>query len=174
MYPLARRSFTVLVLAGAVGGWRGATAAEPNGFVREAADALEFQVRAATLASTVATNKDIKEYAVAILPDHKAVLDKLKKVAGDGDTSASAAEAKLPQKYTDMLDKLRAAPTASFDALYVEIQIGTYRDLLVMFSNYSDKTEDAETRRVAAAFLPILKEHQARLEKLSKALPRPA
>jgi len=141
-------------------------------FAKAAAEAIGFQAQAARLASGVSTNKDIKAYAVTMLADYSAAVTRFKQSAAE--TSVKAVPEELEGKLKDMLDKLKMAPTASFDSLFVDTQVAMHRDLLVLFSDYAGAGENPALKKFAADFLLVLQDHQLRLETLAKAMPRPA
>lgn len=141
-------------------------------FAKGAGEAIVFQAQAARLASGVSTNTEVKAYATTVLADYSAAITKFKQALGDAKLRDPPEE--LDGKLKDILDKLKTAPTASFDSLYVDNQVAIHRDLLVLFTEYSGAGEHPGLRKFAADFLLILQDHQIRLEKLAKALPRPA
>ena len=55
----------------------------------------------------------------------------------------------LSGKLKDMIDKLKMAPTASFDSLFVDTQVAMHRDLLVLFSDYAGSGENPALSGVA-------------------------
>jgi putative membrane protein len=143
-----------------------------DAFAKAAAEAISFQAQSARLAGSVSTNTEVKAFAVTMLADYSAAITKFKQAAAE--TAVKQAPEELQGKLKDMIDKLKMAPTASFDSLFVDTQVAMHRDLLVLFSDYAGSGENPALKKFAADFLLVLQDHQIRLEKLSKALPRPA
>ena len=141
-------------------------------FVKAAGEAIIFQAQAARLASGVSTNTEVKAFATTVLADYSAAVTKFKQALGDTKTTGPSEE--LQGKLKDLLDKLKMAPTANFDSAYVEAQVAMHRDMLVLFTDYAGSGEHPGLKKFATDFLLVLQDHQIRLEKLSKALPRPA
>lgn len=149
-----------------------AQTAKADAFAQAAAEGISFQAQAARLAGSVSTNTEVKAFAVTMLADYSAAVTKFKQAAAD--TAVKEAPEDLTGKLKDMIDKLKMAPTASFDSLLVDMQVAIHRDLLVLFSDYAGSGENPALKKFAADFLIVLQDHQIRLEKLAKALPRPA
>lgn len=141
-------------------------------FAKAAGEGITFQAQAARLASGVSTNTEVKAFATTVLADYSAAVTKFKQALGG--TSVRAPSEELQGRLKDLLDKLKMAPTANFDALYIEAQIAIHRDMLVLFTDYAGSGEHPGLKKFATDFLLVLQDHQIRLEKLSKALPRPA
>jgi putative membrane protein len=149
-----------------------AQTAKADAFAKAAAEGISFQAQAARLAGSVSTNTEVKAFAVTMLADYSAAVTKFKQAASD--TAVKEAPEDLTGKLKDMIDKLKMAPTASFDSLFVDTQVAMHRDLLVLFTDYAGSGENPALKKFAADFLLVLQDHQIRLEKLAKALPRPA
>lgn len=143
-----------------------------DAFAKAAAEGISFQAQAARLAGSVATNTEVKAFAVTMLADYSAAITKFKQAASE--TAVKEAPEDLTGKLKDMIDKLKMAPTASFDSLFVDTQVAMHRDMLVLFSDYAGSGENPALKKFASDFLLVLQDHQIRLETLSKALPRPA
>jgi len=141
-------------------------------FAKGAAEAISFQAQSARLAGSVSTSTEIKAFAVTMLADYSAAITKFKQTASD--TAVKDAPEELQGKLKDMLDKLKMAPTASFDSMFIDTQVAMLRDMLVLFSDYAGSGENPALKKFAADFMLILEDHQIRLEKLAKATPRPA
>ncbi len=141
-------------------------------FAKGAAEAMSFQAQAARLAGSVSTNTEIKAFAVTMLADYSGAITKFKQAASE--TAAKDVPEELQGKLKDMIDKMKMAPTANFDGLFVDTQVAMLRDMLVLFSDYAGSGENTSLKKFAADFLLILQDHQIRLEKLAKATPRPA
>jgi putative membrane protein len=109
---------------------------------------------------------------VTVLADYSAAITRFRQAASE--TAVKEVPEELQGKLKDMLDRLKMAPTASFDSLFVDTQVAMHRDLLVLFSDYAGSGENPALKKFAADFLLVLQDHQIRLETLAKALPRPA
>lgn len=141
-------------------------------FAKAAAEAISFQAQAARLTGSVSTNTEVKAFAVTLLADYSAAVTKFKQAAAEAATKEPPED--LTGKLKDLLDKLKMAPTASFDSLFIDTQVAMHRDMLVLFSDYAGSGDNPALKKFAADFLLILQDHQIRLERLAKALPRPA
>jgi putative membrane protein len=149
-----------------------AQTSKADAFAKAAAEAISFQAQAARLAGSVSTNTEIKAFAVTMLSDYSAAITKFKQAASE--TTVKEAPEELQGKLKDMIDKLKMAPTANFDGMFIDTQVVMHRDLLKLFSDYAGAGENAALKKFAADFLLILEDHQIRLEKLAKGMPRPA
>ena len=146
--------------------------AKADAFAKAAAEGISFQAKAARLAGSVSTNKEVKAFAVTMLADYSAAVTKFKQAASE--TAVKQVPEDLAGKLKDMADKLKAAQPAGFDSLFVDTQVAVLRDLLALFSDYAGSGDNPALKKFAADFLLVLQDHQIRLEMLSKAVPRPA
>lgn len=149
-----------------------AETSKADAFAKAAGEAISFQAQSARLAGSVSTSTEIKAFAVTMLADYSGAITKFKQAASE--TTVKEVPEELQGKLKDMLDKMKMAPTANFDGQFVDTQMVMHRDLLTLFSDYAKDGDNAALKKFAADFLLVLEDHQIRLEKLAKAMPRPA
>ena len=169
---LAVACAAVALIAVGVGARAQPESAKSDSFAKAAAEGIGFQAKAARLAGSVSTNKEVKAFAVTMLADYSAAVTKFKQAAAD--TAVKEVPEKLTGKLNDMIDQLKAAPTTGFDALSSTRRSRCTATCSALFSDYAGSGDNPALKKFAADFLLVLEDHQIRLEMLSKAVPRPA
>ena len=111
---LAGLSLTALLSSAAIA--HAASDADKT-FVGNVSQGGAYEVEASKLAEKRATAPDVKDVAVTEVHDHDGVNKRLKKIA---DAAGMPIAAELNATFHDRLEKLKAVPTADFDAAYIE------------------------------------------------------
>lgn len=141
-----------------------APAATAQAFVAEAAKGGLAEVELGQLASTKATNPDVKAFAQRMVTDHSKANDELKALASQKNiTLPTSIGAKEKAEY----DKLSAMSGAAFDQAYVRAMLADHRKDVAEFTHQSTMSQDADVKAWAAKTLPTLKEHLSQVESLS-------
>ena len=140
-----------------------ALAAEENPdviFFRKAAESDLAQVSGAELAQQQARTAALRGLAATMGKEHAAALATLESLA-------AGKEIELPMRagpaQQGKLSSMRALSGAQFDKTYVEWQIGTLRDAIVLYRTESSSGDDLDARQFAIVTLPTLQSDLDRL-----------
>ena len=131
------------------------TAASPEDFLHDAAQAGMAEVEMGKLAQQKAENPELKKFGQMMVTDHTKANEELKGLA----TKKSIP---LP---TDMgthkaaMDKLNSLSGAAFDKTYIQLMVDDHKKDVAEFQKQADSSKDPEVKAFAAKTLPTLKKH---------------
>ena len=135
-------------------------------FLDKAAEFSRDEVGLAKMALSQARGSEVKAFAQQIATDHQQINDALaslrrKKGAAPEPTGeiVSAAAQKLAQK-----------TGADFDREFVRVLAGVHADTVILFEQALGDAKDSDIRELLGAYLPMLREHQNKVNELRKAL----
>lgn len=153
--------------AGVVGQTSAATlgANTVDGFVTNLAIGNMYEIEAARIAQTKASNADVKALASMILEDHTAAGEKLQSTA-----SSAAPDVALPtmldQRRKGMIDNLNAAPPDDFDKVYLDQQVAAHNETLALLNGFSDNSDAPALATLAREMIPTITTHRDRAQAL--------
>jgi putative membrane protein len=137
-------------------GTSGKTAsATDSNFVMKAAAGGHKEVEAGKLASSKATNSDVKAFAQRMVKDHGKANTELMSLAKSKSIDAKAKDTDA-KTLTDRLGKLSGA---AFDRAYMEEMVKDHQTDVDLFDRQSREGDDAELKAWAGKQLPTLREH---------------
>ena len=137
-------------------------------FVRNASIGNAFEIESSKLAIKRTSAKDVKDFALMMVTDHTQMGDDLRKTLASSGTGLSMVE-KPTGDTQKTLNELKAAPTASFDNLYVQAQSKAHDDAVSMFADYAENGDNVDLKKFASNALPVLKKHQELVHNLTQA-----
>jgi putative membrane protein len=133
-------------------------------FIQEAAESGMFEVEIAQLASSKATNPDVKALATTIANHHSNANNELVQLANSKKMELPAAPPRAKRKDIEKLAKLSGN---EFDRRFVrEVAIKDHEKDIKKFEKASEKAKDAELKAWINKTLPKLREHLAQAQKL--------
>jgi putative membrane protein len=155
--------------AGPVGQMSAATVGSNTlaGYVSGAAMGDMYEIQAADIALERSQNADVKALATMIKTDHTASSNALKTAlptAGTGLTVPTA----LDQRHQGLVDNLRSASAASFDATWLDQQIAAHNEALTLHRGFMD--QDSPLTAHARMVVPKIEAHLRRAEELKAAM----
>ncbi|BDA86748.1 membrane protein [Aureimonas sp. SA4125] len=136
-------------------------------FVATASSGNAFEIEAATMALERATLPEVKALAQKMLDDHTAAQAEL--LAAGKESQTDIAKPAPDGEQQGLLDKLGAADTAGFDALYVDSQVFAHQRMLALFKGYAEGSDPLN--QYAAKALPALQMHYAMVLDLAAKMP---
>lgn len=144
--------------AGTAAGVRAAPLPERE-FVSAAAIANRYEIQTAELALSRAGDAKLKEFAHAMLSDHKAALEKLEGAARQADV-AMPTESGLDQAHATRLASLESRNNpGEFDQAYRTDQIQAHQQTLTLLETYQRIGAKESFRVWAAETLPVVRKH---------------
>jgi putative membrane protein len=133
-------------------------------FVEEAAGSGMFEVQVGQLASTKATDPNVKSFAGMLVDHHTKANDELTKLANAKGVELPAAP---PRAMRQDVEKLGKKTGKEFDQDFLrEVGIKAHEKDIKLFEKASKDLKDAELKAFAAKTLPVLQEHLAQAKKL--------
>jgi putative membrane protein len=136
-----------------------------DGFVTNLAVGNMYEIEAARIAQTKASNADVKALASMILEDHTAAGEKLQSTA-----STAAPDVALPtmldQRRKGMIDNLNAAAPDDFDKVYLDQQVAAHNETLTLLNGFSDNSDAPALATLAREMIPTITTHRDRAQAL--------
>lgn len=131
------------------------TVDSPDDFMQTAAQSGLAEVELGKLASTKATNADVKKFGQMMVAEHTKANAELKGLAGKKNVT-------LPTdigSHKSTLDDLNGLSGAEFDKAYVEAMVDAHEADVSAFQSQADKSADPDVKAFAAKTLPVLQKH---------------
>jgi putative membrane protein len=126
-------------------------------FVRIAAVVSEFMIASGRLALQRSANPGIRGFAERMVKEHADILTSLKF------TNDSNASARMPRGLDRdsqlMVDRLAATSGPDFDVLYMDMQVHTLEDVVVIYRQYSRVGSVDSLKKFAVKWMPMLEQH---------------
>lgn len=133
-------------------------------FIQEAAESGMFEVEIAQLASSKATNPDVKALATTLARDHSNANNELVQLANSKKVELPAAP---PRDKRNDIEKLAKLTGNEFDQRFMrEVGIKDHEKDIKRFEKASEKAKDADLRAWINKTLPKLREHLAMAQKM--------
>ena len=127
-------------------------------FVAKAAASDMFEIQAAKLAQTRATNPDVKKFAAMMVADHTKSTAALKKAIADSG-QAITPPATLPDNLKDKLDDLTKVEAKDFDKDYMDNQVDAHQAALDLLQRYAQDGDVVQIKVFAAETAPTVQKH---------------
>jgi putative membrane protein len=142
-------------------------AQDTDAFVSNANQSDMYEIAAGNMAQARSKNADVKAFGKMMVIHHTAMMNEMKPlVAAAGKTPAAA----LDQRRQGMLDNLKGAADAAFDAAYITQQVAAHNEALTLMKGYADHGDDAGLKAGAAKAIPKIEGHLAEAQKLQGAV----
>lgn len=138
-----------------------------QGFVTGAAISDMYEVEAGKIAQQRATNPDVKAFAAKMVQAHTETTAKLKSILA-GMKRQPAAPAHLDDRRQGLIDNLRGASAADFDARYMSQQVDAHKEALSLMKGYAKDGDNAAVKRFAASTASAVQDHLNMAEPLYK------
>jgi putative membrane protein len=127
-------------------------------FLRDAAMGDMYEIQAANMAVMRAKNPEVKSFAQMMIKDHTNSSNKLKMLVSGGQVKGTL-PTELDERRKGMLDNLRGAPDADFDARYIGQQRMAHHEMLLLMNGYKTTGTEAPLKAFAAEVAPIVQMH---------------
>lgn len=135
-------------------------------FIEKAAGDGIAEVQEAQLASSKATDPQVKSFASKLLEDHTAANDELVRLANSKGVELPAGPPRAKRRESGKLGKDTGA---KFDQQFVKAQIKDHQKDIKEFEKASGKVQDPDLKAWIDKTLPHLREHLAMAQKLPEA-----
>ena len=132
------------------------TGGSDSSFVEDAANGGMAEVEFGKVASTKATNPEVKKFAQMMVTDHTAANNALKALAGKKGWKLPT---ELDSSHKSTLDKLKGYSGAEFDKEYVEEMVNDHETDVKAFQDKAKNATDPDLKAFAEKTLPVLQKH---------------
>lgn len=131
------------------------TMADPEDFMKSAAQAGMAEVEMGKLAASKATDPEVKRFGQMMVDEHSKANQELKALAAKKNVT-------LPNdlgSHQSDLDDLKNMSGADFDKAYIKLMVNDHEEDVEEFQAQSERSSDADVKAFAAKTLPTLKKH---------------
>jgi len=125
-------------------------------FIMKAAQGGIAEVDMGNMASSKATNADVKKFGDRMVTDHSKANDELKQLAA---TKGVTLPADVGEEHKKAMDGMSAKSGKDFDKSYIDDMVKDHEKDVAEFEKASKDAKDADLKAWAAKTLPTLKEH---------------
>jgi putative membrane protein len=136
-------------------------------FVNAAAISDMYEVEAGSIAQERASNPNVKEFGERMVKAHTETTDKLKSTLASINAKVTP-PAHLDDRRQGMIDELRGAKDADFDARYLAQQVDAHREALILMRGYAKSGDNPAVRKLAAKTVSLVQSHLDMAEHLAK------
>lgn len=141
------------------------TTSSLQGFVTGAAISDMYEVEAGKIAEQRSSNTDVKAFAEKMVQAHTETTGKLKSILG-GMKHQPATPAHLDDRRQGLIDDLRGAKAADFDARYMSQQVDAHKETLILMKGYAKDGDNKDVKMFAADTAPKVQEHLNMAQKI--------
>jgi putative membrane protein len=139
---------------------------DDRSFIEGAASANKFEIEAGKLASTKATDPQLKAFGEKMVTDHTEAAQKLQALATAKNVTVPTTLAPRHQKALDALNKDKAGK--DFDEDFRNKMVASHKEAVSLFDQTTKKTKDPDIKAFATEMLPKLQAHGAAANELNK------
>lgn len=143
------------------------TASGVNDFLEDAAMGGMAEVEMGKVASTKATNPEVKKFAQMMVQDHTNANTELKALAAKKNVTLPT---EVDSSTKSMLDEMKGKTGADFDKEYVDEMVADHEKDVAAFEKQSTSATDADVKAFAAKTLPTLKKHLEQIKAIQAKL----
>lgn len=133
-------------------------------YVPNAAMGDMYEIMAADIAAQRSQNADLKALAAMIKTDHTAASNAMKAMLPAGTTAPTA----LDERRQGLIDNLRSASAANFDAAWLDQQIAAHNEALTLHRGFSN--QDSPLAAHARSVVPKIEAHLREAERIKAAM----
>ena len=133
-------------------------------YIPNAAMGDMYEIMAADIAAQRSQNADLKALAAMIKTDHTAASNAMKAMLPAG----TAAPTALDERRQGLIDNLRSASAANFDAAWLDQQIAAHNEALTLHRGFSN--QDSPLAAHARSVVPKIEAHLREAERIKAAM----
>lgn len=134
-------------------------------YVAKAAAADQFEIESSRALLAKSENSETRQFAEMMVDDHGQSTARIKAAAREADIEPAAPALDASQQR--MLDEIEQADAARIDSVYLRHQRAAHDAALALHRSYADAGDAAALKSTAAAIVPVIEKHRARLEEMA-------
>jgi putative membrane protein len=138
-------------------------------FTDDAANIDMYEIEAAKIAEDRSKNPEIKDFAAKMIDAHTQSSAELKAILVQIKSDVTP-PAHLDDRRQGLIDDLRGAKDADFDARYVSQQVDAHREALLLMQGYSARGDVPAVKKFTDKTTPVVQQHLDMAELIYKKL----
>ncbi len=135
-------------------------------FLEKAAALSRDELRLARLAVSQATSSEVKAFAQQMAGDQQQISDSVDSLR----RKKGSAPAVAPEVVSEAAQKLAQKTGADFDREFVRVVADVHAEMVILFEQSMSDAKDTDVRELLGSYLPVLRDHQNKVNELRKAL----
>jgi len=140
-----------------------------RGFVEAAANSDMYEVEAGKIAQERGQTAAVKSFGAKMVTAHTETSNKLKATLASTHPDI-ALPAHLDDRRQGMIDELRGAKDADFDARYIAQQVDAHKEALILMKSYAKDGDTPAIKTLAGKTAPAVQLHLNMAEKIQNGL----
>ena len=144
-------------------------AKSPGAYVTAAGQSDKFEVTEGKLAETMGSSGKVRAFGHKMVADHTKSTKQVMKAAMMSGLPKMPPPALRPDQQ-DMVAQLKAASGPAFDQLYVQQQMQSHQQALMVQQNYAKHGSKKALKMTAAKIVPVVEEHISMLQGMSSGM----
>ena len=136
-------------------------------FAMDIAAGGNTEITASQIATTMAQNQRVKDFANMMINDHTKAGNELKTLASQHNVTLP--DSVMPKQH-DKLETLRKTSAKNFDKQYIDMMVQDHKEAVSKFQMASQKCDNSDLRTWASNTLPTIKMHLDSAQAIQKAL----
>ena len=144
-------------------------AKSPGAYVTAAGESDKFEITEGKLAQTMGSSPKVKAFGQKMVMDHtKSTKEVLKAAMASGLPKMPAPVLRPDQQ--DMVAKLKMTSGQAFDQLYIQQQMQSHQQALMVQQDYAMHGTAPALKATAMKIVPVVKEHISMLQNMSSGM----
>lgn len=135
-------------------------------FLEKAAALSRDELRLARLAVSQAAGSEVKALAQQMAADQQQIADSVDSLR----RKKGSSEAVPPEVVSEAAQKLAQKTGADFDREFVRVVADLHAEMVILFEQSMSDAKDTDVRELLGSYLPMLRDHQNKMNELRKAL----
>ena len=144
-------------------------AKSPGAYVTAAGESDKFEITEGKLAETMGASPKVKAFGHKMVADHtKSTMEVMKAAMASGLPKMPAPVLRPDQQ--DMIAKLKMTSGAAFDQMYVQQQMQSHQQALMVQQNYAMNGTAPALKAAAMKIVPVVKMHISMLQGMNSSM----
>ncbi len=144
-------------------------AKSPGGYITAAGQSDKFEVTEGQRAATMGSTAKVRAFGHKMVTDHTKSTMKVMAAAKMSGLPKMPPPVLRPDQQ-DMVAQLKATSGPAFDTLYIQQQMQSHQQALMVQQNYAQHGTDKDLKMVAMKIVPVVKDHIAMLQSMSSGM----
>ena len=141
----------------------------PGAYVTAAGQSDKFEIAEGKLAETKGSSDKVRAFGRKMVADHTKSTKQVMKAAMMSGLPKMPPPALRPDQQ-DMIAQLKAASGSAFDQMYVQQQMQSHQQALMLQQSYAKNGSKTALKMTAAKIVPVVEEHISMLQGMSSGM----
>ena len=144
-------------------------ASSPTAYVTAAGQSDQFEIQEGQLAQSMGKSADVRKFGARMIKDHTKSTDMVMKAAMKSGMPAMPPPPLRPDQQ-QMLAQLQATSGSGFDRLYLQQQMQSHQQALMLQQAYAQNGSDPNLKTAATKIVPVVQMHISMLQSMQASM----